>query len=187
MIIGQPVRTTALLTLHSVKTRCAMTLIELALALTLAAMLLVALVGVLRSVATQLTVADQHRTERWPTQLVDLLYRDLLVAESISARDGMIWIEGVLPTYEQQVSDKERIVGYGCVSIYKDSSALVRMDGQTRGYIAIGPRRLVVERIDGDGYPQPLPMDAGPVPRRVRIWVFRDDLDNTVFVRDLLL
>lgn len=46
---------------------------------------------------------------------------------------------------------------------------------------------MIIERLDNDGLPQPLPPHAGPVPSRIRIWVWNDITGDTVLVRDLVL
>lgn len=163
-----------------------MTLVEVTVALALSGLLMAALVGVLRGTQIQLRAAQRLQTPVWSFQAIDLIQRDLIAAERLAWSHDTLWIQGTLPSYSPDGELKRRQVGYAIHSLPNGKSALVRIDSTGIEYMAIGPTRMLVERIDDDGILQPLPPTAGPVPAHVRIWIWGDtELPN--LSQDLVL
>ena len=167
------------------RSRRGMTLVELTVAIALAAMLLASLTGVLRGVSEQSKLADSFEGPVWPSEFLNILHRDLMAAEAIWAEQGVVLIKTDAPQY-QSVGTGARTVGYACVDIGKNLAVLNRIDGAT-SVLAMGPRQLVIERLDTSGRPQPLPATPGPVPTQVRVWVWEADEKTPVILRDLVI
>ncbi len=163
------------------------TLIELVVALALGAMLMAALVGVLRSVDRQLSEVKREATQDWQRPVLEVLHRDLMLSSEISSSDGWIWLDGSLPTYRRRPSLARR-VGYRCVSWIDDSeTVLLRLADDHGEPLAIGPRRVLIERLDGSDTPQPLSAMPAAMPDRVRVWIWDGELDEPMLTRDLVL
>lgn len=173
--------------------RPGMTLIELMVAVALSAMLLAALLGVLSGITKQCKLAETYDKPVWPARFVALLRRDLIAAERIWTSKNTIWFETDAPAYLPYTKDGDtstggiRRIGYRCRSIPNKEGVLMRQDGDHSEAIAIGPDRIVVERLDSDGVPQPLPPMPGPVPSQVRVWVWEADKTSPSLVRDLVI
>jgi hypothetical protein len=166
--------------------RRGVTLIELVAATALASLMMVAMVGVLQAVSQQTSLAQRQRHVRWPSRFEELLRRDLLAAERLHASDGFVWLTGELANYRDPDACEFRSVGYGCIAT-GDRAALIRLDGDFRDFVAIGPRRIVLERLDSTGDPQPLPQSPGPVPRHVRIWLWEAPNEEPTYSSDIVL
>ena len=171
---------------HSAETRCGMTLVELMVAVTLSAMLLGSLVGVLRGVANQTELAQRYDQPVWPARTLAILRRDLIAADSVWLEENVIWMRTDAPSYHSS-NVGVREIGYGCTQIQGGTSMLVRTDGGQRSVLAIGPSRIEIERLDAGGIPQPLPPAPGPVPANVRVWVWEQVRSQPVLRRDLVL
>ncbi len=163
------------------------TLVELLVALTMGAMLLAAIVGVLRSVNQQLNIALRESKETLKSSILELFYNDFLNASAISSSGGWIWLEGVFPTFSGDAVITKRI-GYHCVPwIKQGQSALVRLgDGQGE-LVSVGPRRLLIERLDSTNTPQPLSQAPTPIPSRLRLWLWETDTEEATLVKDFVL
>ena len=175
--------------------RAGMTLVELMVAIALSAMLLVSLVGVLSGIAKQGKVVDKLDQPVWPARFAKLVRRDLLAAESVWQSNGIVWMRTDAPVYESYRSTSRtnssdvgvRRIGYQCVVSSDSPAILYRRDQERRCAMAIGPTRIVLERLDDQGTPQPLPSSPGPVPDQVRVWVWNDPAVSPVLVRDLVV
>ena len=148
------------------------TLIEVMVALALSALMLTALVGVLKGFRIQEQTAESLQTERWPPKFVNLLYRDLLVCDGVFASNKTVWLTGNLPAYADSNQNGRRRIGYRIVETGGGETAPVRINGPYRQLIALRASRIVVERVDDQGVAKPLPFARGPVPQRVRVWVW---------------
>ncbi len=177
--------------IHRSCRRSGMTLIELMVSAALSAILLVALMGVLRGMTTQVRLADRINQPVWPSRFVKLLQRDLLAADAVWEQSGTVWIQTDAPLYPvgQSVNESSgsRTVGYRCTTFPGDRNVLERIDSERIYVLAFGPTRMVVERLDSHGQPQPLPPSQGPVPGQVRVWVWNDVTERAVILKDLVI
>lgn len=162
------------------------TLIELVLAIALGALLMAAMVGVLKGATQQLRIAQQRTRQSWHTATLEQMHRDMLLASRIHSSDGWVWLEGEFNEFSGQ-RDKSKRVGYQCVPWIDGRGALVRNSDQATELLAIGPRRMVIERLDANNMPQPLSAVATPMPERVRVWIWTDDAINAEVLRDIVL
>ena len=163
------------------------TLIEMLVALTMSAMLLAAIVGVLRGVNQQLNIALRESKQAANSSAVELFYSDFLNASAISSSGGWIWLDGIFPTFGGEETIAKR-VGYHCVPWIKEGqTALVRLADGKGALVAVGPRRLLVERLDSTNTPQPLSQSATPIPSRLRLWIWETDSEEATFVKDFVL
>lgn len=167
--------------------RNALTLVELVLATALAAMLAAALLGVLSTVGKVGSMVDSGSHANWNAQFLELLYRDLIVADTVWAEGRSFMLGGRFDSYTDEMKTVQ-IVAYG-VTVVDGSFSLVsrREDHGVSGYFSASATRIVIERLDSDGFPQPLPSAPGPVPDRVRVWVWNEVDSPPVFVRDLVI
>lgn len=163
-----------------------MTIIELMVSIALSAILVSALVGVLRGVKQQAELANKYDNPVWPARSLELFRRDLLAASSIWLEDETIWMQTDAPSYESGNAGLRR-VGYGIQPLRNAPPLLERIDENASATLAIGPSRIVVERIDSEGQPQPLPAFPGPVPNQVRVWIFGENADEVYVVQDLVV
>ena len=165
--------------------RNGMTLVELTVAIALAAMLMASLVGVTQGVAKHAENAQKLDQPVWPEQLRRLIRRDVMAANEIWMDDGLIWMLSDPPSYDRNSTGLRRI-GYGVTDTSSGRSTLMRVDGQHSETLAVGPTKISLERLDRDGAPQPLPSTPGPVPNQLRLWVFEQD-EKSPLVLDLVV
>lgn len=145
-----------------------------------------ALVGVLRSAAVQLRVAESRAGGNWQSASVELLHRDLMLSSRIAFNGGWVWLEGEFPDYQSESARTKR-VGYNCVPWPEGQVALVRLAGASTDLVAVGPRRLVLERLDQMSNPQPLSERPTATPDRLRLWIWEDEGAEPALVRDVVL
>ena len=163
-------------------------MIELLVAITLAVMLMSAMTGLLRSLQHPLRKAEQIDTPLWPAGLEASIRRDLQTATSVHRQGDIIWLTGAFASNAGTPTNaSSSYVGYACIPLSDQHPGLVRLDPDGVELIALGPRRLVLERIDDLGIPQPLPPVAGPIPRQLRLWVYGVDAQTPLIVRDIVL
>lgn len=165
--------------------RAGFTLIELTVALALAALLFAALVGVARVAQQQAQLVERRLQPRWKQATLQLLYRDLLSAQRVWSRPGELSMRG---NFIQPLSSGEEAstVTYRLQNL-GERGLLVRVADDVAECVALDLRRVVVERIDSAGDPQPLPSSPGPVPARVRVWLWTGDLESSPMMQDLVI
>ncbi|MFG0261580.1 MAG: hypothetical protein ACF788_04240 [Novipirellula sp. JB048] len=150
-----------------------MTLVELVLALSLAAMLLVATVGVLGQVHSQAELADAMVRPVWPSKVRGLLRRDFWECDQMWEADGIVWFATAgyrcVPEAGAEFSSDELPMGMLQRLSAKEGSAV------EVATLAIGPDRVDVERVDDRGLSHPLPPRPGPVPKRLRVRIYRGE------------
>ncbi len=79
-------------------------------------------------------------------------------------------------------------VGYHCEPWIKEGqSALVRSGDGQGALVAVGPRRLLIERLDSTNTPQPLSQSPTPIPSRLRLWIWETDAEEATLVKDFVL
>ncbi|WP_218933569.1 hypothetical protein [Rubripirellula lacrimiformis] len=169
-----------------------MTLIELMVAAALSALLLVALIGVLRGLSMQMRLANRMDQPVWPSRFVQFLRRDLLAADAVWERSGIVWIRTDAPAYSSAGNTPSDItgirdIGYRCGMLQNGRRVLERIDSDRVDVLAFEPSRIVVERLDSQGNPQPLPPSPGPVPAQVRVWVWENSAGPPKVLKDLVI
>ena len=170
--------------------RRGMTLVELMVAIALSAMLLGVLVGVLSGIAKQSKLVSKYDQPVWPAEFLSLLRRDLTAADAIWSDKGTIWIRTDAPAYAANNANAKkgmRRIGYGCGTLRDGQAILTRTDVDRQSVLALGPKRIILERLDDLGSPQPLPSAPGPMPEQVRVWIWNDTGNSPVVLRDLVL
>lgn len=166
--------------------RVGLTLVELLVAITLAASLMVAITSLLKSLRRPLLYAERSAAPLWPERLASMLRQDLLAASGVHRQGDTVWITGNLSS-SLFPDGGTSLVGYGCYPVTSSRWALVRIESEGFELVALGPRRLVIERIDDLGIPQPLPPAAGPIPNRLRMWIYGRDPRAPEVIRDIAL
>ena len=164
------------------------TLVEVSVALALVSLLMVAIVGILRQSQTQLKTIEAERKEDWIDSAMSRIHSDLLLASTIRASEGAVRLEGEFPALDGHQSPRfTQQLSYHCKPWLDGGSVLLRQSELGGTPVAIGPRRLMIERLDSSGVPQPLSSQATPIPAAVRVWLW-DDLEMTALVqRDLVI
>jgi hypothetical protein len=166
--------------------RSALTMVELLVALTLSVTLMAAMTSLLRSLQPALQYAERTSSPAWPGRLASQLRQDLSTASGLHQQGDTIWITGQLASLSRQ-RNTAGAIGYTCISVGPSCSALVRIDHDGFEIFALGPKRVQIERVDELGIPQPLPPSNGPVPNRIRVWVFGSNLNQPDVLRDIVL
>ena len=161
------------------------TLVEVVVAIALGALLMTGLLGVLRGVSYKLRYVERQASQDWKTACKQLINRDLLTASKISSADGWIWLDGSFSRFQAGADPAERI-GFRCVPWIHGQSGLVRMSQHETELITVGPRRIVIERLDGDGVPQPLSPTPTALPDRLRMWLWESAGEEASFVCDMV-
>ncbi len=194
--------------------RPAFTLVELVTALALASMLLAAIAGVLVYSHRQLNQVNDLSMRRWEASVIRIVRRDIQLASQISISDGWIWLSGEFPvpgsdTYVDRV-------GYGIAPwiratggetaarlsptsenqnersspppVRKETvpTVLVRVCGREGQPIVVGPSRIVMERLDDNGTPQPLSANPIEIAKQLRMWLWVEDSSEPALVTDLV-
>lgn len=169
------------------------TLLEIVVALSLAAMLMVALSGVLAGLVRQRRHAEIVDSREWIHALDNVFWNDLAQARSVALDEGVLWM--VVPSSNSSHGDTNELIAYRLNSTGKEQFALVRAVYSYRPQLAsvgfsksnsitavqpLEQKTLVwnvsqasFERIDDSGQDQPFPRVLGPAPRgfRYRIWL----------------
>ena len=161
-----------------------MTLVELIVAISLSAMLMVAIVGVLRGIAIQTKLSERYDHAVWPSELVQLLRRDLDAAESLWVEANAILMRSDVPAYQVNAIGV-RPIRYQCVEMQDGTDVIERVDSGHGAILAMGPHRIQLDRIDRFGMLQPLPLEPGPIPNRIRIQVWQGADSEPILVRDI--
>lgn len=169
-----------------------MTLIELLVAVALSAMLMTALIGVLQGLGKQTRLANQMDQPAWPNEVLKLLRRDLLAADSLWEEGGIIWLLTDSPTYPvpkrtSSNTSASREIGYRSGALGDGRRVLERIESSRAIVLACDVSRIKLERLDSFGNPQPLPNSPGPVPSQIRVWVWDSILDRPVLLKDVVI
>lgn len=167
--------------------RChAFTLMEVVLALALGAMLMVALVGVLRSTSRQLQQARPVSQANCDTAF-RVISRDLLLAQTIAVKDGWIDLTGSFPEFGSE-DTHARKVAYGiAAAVNGDETVLMRVTEHGGQSIAPQITRIDIERLDSTGTPQPLSSQASSLAGAVRVWLWDADVGRPTLERDVVV
>lgn len=165
----------------------ALTLVELVLATALAAMLMAALLGIMTTVSNMAAAVESESDTDWHAQFLELLFRDLIVADTAWVEGRSLMLGGRFESYTDEMKIVHT-VAYGVTSVDSSLSLVSRREDRgALGYFATNAHRVVIERLDSDGFPQPLPSEPGPVPDRVRVWMWGELESFPVLVRDLVI
>lgn len=180
-----------LLARQGLRARRGLTLIELLLAIALSALLMAAVTGVVQGISRQSRLAEDLERPVWPAEVVDLVRTDLLAASSLWMNEDTLWIRSDPPAYQSprlaEVSTGVREIGYRCSQTDGGYQVLRRLDGVDRRTLALGVQKILLERLDREGIPQPIPRSPGPVPTQVRLWIWTSERPSEPLVRDVLL
>ena len=145
-------------------------------AVMLSVMLLGSLIGVLRSMMQQAKQTDSYDGAAWRAECIDLIRRDLMAAESVWVEQDTIFLYSDPPNY-QRANESVRLIGYRTSSLSTSRTMLERIEADQTRVVAIGPRKIRMERIDHLGSPQPLPPRPGPMPRQMHLWIWGETSD----------
>ena len=156
------------------------TLLEMVVALSLAAMLMVALSGVLAGLVRQRRHAEVVNSREWIHSLDKIFWNDLAQARSVALDQGVLWM--VIPSSHNIRGTANKAIAYRLINTGNEQFALVRaVYRESRNANDLLEQRTLVwnvdkasfERIDDSGQDQPFPKSLGPAPRgfRYRVWL----------------
>lgn len=154
------------------RARLGMSLIEIMVALSLAAALLVALTGVLRGMESQLRLIEFEDQQDTSDEVLQWLRRDLATAESVwVTEDSLKMLAEPRPVAQGLTGRRTIEYRFGTKPLPQSGLGrmLVRLDGDISMPLSLRWTEFMVERIDNFGTSQPLPPRPGPPPTRVRI------------------
>jgi type II secretory pathway component PulJ len=180
-------------------TRSGMTLLEVVIALSLSALMLISLTGVLSGLSRQRTRVNAVRHSEWAYELDRALWNDLAQARGVSLHQGALTmsIPASQPrTNEIVQSSANQTVVYRIERTGPQGNRLTRTiySGLNASGLPLisqtllwNIRNATFERVDDQGTSQPLPKELGPTPRafRYQLW-FDNDLttrSNQILVR----
>jgi prepilin-type N-terminal cleavage/methylation domain-containing protein len=171
---------------HLAKIRLGFTLVEMVVALAIASMLMAAIAGVLVMSHRQLNlVADSSQT-RWQSSVSSIMRRDFLQASHIHVDNDWIWLSGEFSNHGSPTAANS--VGYGVAPwMIEGQTALVRVCGTEGQPLVVGPNRLIIERLDDSGTPQPLSAQPTAISKQLRLWVWQADSSSPELIRDLVV
>ncbi|MBN8603415.1 MAG: hypothetical protein J0M26_20435 [Planctomycetes bacterium] len=159
------------------------TLLEVTVSLAVSAMILVALIGVVRSLGGQLRRLQEQKSDH--IELVqNILQQDALAASVISRKGESYILVGNFVSPSPNDLYLESVI-YECKTWLDGMPVLVRRTNQQQEIVAKGVRRMVVERMDSQGVPQPISNLASPFPSRARIWLWMDSRDSEPMMFDV--
>lgn len=166
----------------------AFTLMEVVLALALGAMLMASLVGVLRSTDRQLKHAKLPANGESNCDIAfRTVARDLMLAQTIQADEKWITINGSFPDFDGNGSYPAQL-RYGIAAQGATGKSVLMRIADNRGQaIAPGVSRIVIERIDARGVPQPLSGQPISLSGVLRIWMWETGSDTPSLERDVVV
>jgi prepilin-type N-terminal cleavage/methylation domain-containing protein len=168
------------------KCRPGFTLVELVVALAIASMLLTSIAGVLIISHRQLNVVADNSQNRWHALVTSIMRRDFLLASQVHVENDWVWLSGEFLNQGNDATANR--VGYGIAPwIIEGQTALVRVCGDEGQPLVIGASRLIVERLDEAGTPQPLSTRPTAISNQLRLWVWQADSQSPVLIRDLMV
>ena len=176
--------------------RKGMTLLEVVVALSLSALMLIALNGVLSGLSRQKKRSTEIQHREWAYELDRVFWNDLAQARGVALNDGVLTMTVPAAMHWNNGQGTLQSVAYQLISTSKDHSRLTRsvyLGQEPKGKPLMTQtllwdiRRATFERVDDQGNNQPLPRELGPTPRafRYQLWV-ADDLSprsNQILVR----
>lgn len=154
--------------------RRAVTLVELVVALSLAALLMMALAGVLSSLSQQRKRVAQSPRGEWSFELKRLIWSDL--SQSRQVHFDSEGLKLTIPGNSREGISGPTIINYRLLPWGNNRRRLARL--QFSGSNSVPQRdqtlvfdieRFAVQRIDHQGLPQPLPRSPGPAPRSLAV------------------
>lgn len=151
--------------------RAGSTLLELIVALSLAALLVMAISGVLASLQRKEKSISKQDASHWKHELDRLLWDDFSQAESVGLKDTLLNLS--VPTYQLGERKQPALVTYQLAKTPSQNSRLIRAvfreDGQLvqNQTLLWNVRSCIFERVDDQGADQPIPEKMGPVPRAI--------------------
>jgi prepilin-type N-terminal cleavage/methylation domain-containing protein len=176
--------------------RKGMTLLEVVVALSLSALMLIALNGVLSGLFRQKkrTAEVQHR--EWAYELDRVFWNDLAQARGVALNDGGLLMAVPAAMQWDKGQGSLQSVAYQLIPTGNKQYRLTRsvyLGQQPTGDPVITQtllweiRKATFERVDDQGNSQPLPRELGPTPRafRYQLWIADDakPRSNQILVR----
>jgi hypothetical protein len=159
------------------------TVLEVTVSLAVSAMILVALIGVMRAVGGQLRLLKEQKSERLGL-IQQILQQDALTASMISRKADSYVLVGNFVSPDLNESYHELVI-YECNTWLDGSLALVRRTNEQQEVVAKGIRQIVIERLDSQGVPQPISNLPIPFPSRARVWLWTDERDAAPLMFDM--
>lgn len=172
--------------------RRAVTLVELVVALSLAALLMMALAGVLSSLSQQRKRVAQSPRGEWSFEVKRMIWADLSQAHQV-------WLDSeglklTIPGNGREGISGPPLINYRVLPWGNNRRRLARLQFSGKNSLPDREQTLVfdvsrfaVERIDNQGVLQPLPRNAGPTPRslavEIRLMDESDSLRHVITVR----
>lgn len=159
------------------------TLLEVTVSLAVSTMILIALIGVMRSVGGQLRSLKEQKSERLGL-IPQILQQDALTTSMISRKADSYVLVGSFVSPDLTEPYQELVI-YECTNWLDGSLVLVRRTNEQQEVVAKGIRRIVIERLDSQGVPQPISTLPIPFPSRARVWLWTDERDAAPLIFDM--
>ncbi|MBL8869915.1 MAG: type II secretion system protein [Planctomycetaceae bacterium] len=159
------------------------TLLEVTVSLAVSTMILIALIGVMRSVGGQLRSLKEQKSERLGL-IQQILQQDALTTSMISRKADSYVLVGSFVSPDLTESYHELVI-YECNTWLDGSLVLVRRTNKQQEVVAKGIRQIVIERLDSQGVPQPISNLPIPFPSRAKVWLWTDDRDAAPLMFDV--
>ena len=159
-----------------------MTLLEVIVALSLSALMLIALNGVLSGLFRQKKRSTEVQHREWAYELDRVFWNDLAQARGVALNDGVLFMTVPAAMSLNNGQGTLQSVAYQLIPIGKDHNRLTRsvyVGLEQKGKPLMTQtllwdiRKATFERVDDQGNSQPLPRELGPTPRafRYQLWV----------------
>ena len=176
--------------------RKGMTLLEVVVALSLSALLLIALNGVLSGLFRQKKRTTEVQYREWAYEMDRVFWNDLAQARGVALNDGVLLMTVPATRRLDNGQSTEQSVAYQLLPNSKEHNRLTRsvyLGQELNGKPLLTQtllwdvRKATFERVDDQGNSQPLPRELGPTPRafRYQLWVADDPVprSNQILVR----
>ena len=176
--------------------RKGMTLLEVVVALSLSALMLIALNGVLSVLFRQKKHTTEVQYREWAYELERVFWNDLAQARAVALNEGVLIMTVPATAPWNNGQGTVQSVAYQLIPSGKERNRLTRsvyLGLEPKGKPAMTQtllwdiRRATFERVDDQGNSQPLPRELGPTPRafRYQLWVADDPVpsSNQILVR----
>ena len=173
-----------------------MTLLEVIVALSLSALMLIALNGVLSGLTRQKKRTSEVQHREWAYELDRVFWNDLAQARGVALNEGVLLMTVPASTPTSRGQSSVHAVAYQLTSANGVRTRLTRtvyLGQEPKGNpmmtqsLLWDVQRVTFERVDDQGNSQPLPRELGPTPRafRYQLWMANESSprSNQILVR----
>ncbi len=164
-------------------------LIEIVVALSLAALMLVAISSILGGLVRKNKEASKVVTSEWLHEMDQLLWNDLAQARSVAVSQGRLFLACSTPRAMANQRETQAVYhlqndGYSSKLVRSFEGPNDNLKATSSQTIFWNVRQIQFERIDDSGAEQPLPTEPGPTPRTLKYTIWLTD-GSTPFERKI--